>query len=152
MNRINRYLAFCFRLYLGGLFVYASLYKINFPAEFAESIASYQILPYAFVNITAIVLPWVELLTGALLILGIRSKAAVSLIGVMLLFFTVAIVLSLTRDVSISCGCFQSLEEEMSWRTFFRDVAWLLMAVHVYFFDNILLLERRFSLRLREVE
>ena len=56
--------ALAFRLYLGGLFVYASLYKINYTAEFAETIASYQLVPYWGVNLLAVILPWIELISG----------------------------------------------------------------------------------------
>ena len=147
----NKYLAFLFRLYIGGLFIYASLYKINYPGEFAETIASYQILPYALIGFSAVVLPWVELVCATLLILGIRAKAAALILAGLLSMFLVAIFINLLRDAPISCGCFHSLEDEISWGTFFRDVGWLLMTVHVLLFDRIFLLERRFTLRLREV-
>ena len=49
------------RLYLGGVFVGASLYKIALPYEFALSIATYQILPLEVINPFALTLPWIEL-------------------------------------------------------------------------------------------
>ena len=67
-------LALAFRLYLGGLFIYASLYKINYTAEFAETIASYQMVPYWGVNLMAVVLPWIELVSGILLVVGLRTR------------------------------------------------------------------------------
>jgi putative oxidoreductase len=147
----NRYLAFVFRLYIGGVFVYASLYKINYPGEFAETIASYQILPHMLIGLVAVVLPWLELVCAALLILGIRAKAAALVLAVLLSIFLLAILVNLIREAPISCGCFHSLEDELSWRTFFRDVAWLLMTIHILLYDRVWLLERRFTTCLKEV-
>lgn len=147
----NKYLALAFRLYLGGLFVYASIYKINYTGEFAESIAAYQIVPYWAVNVMAIVMSWTELLCGALLIVGIRSKSAVCMIGGLLALFAAAVVLTLVRNIPIGCGCFSSTEPPMSWLTVLRDLAWLALAVHVYYFDSALQLERKFLIRISEI-
>jgi putative oxidoreductase len=147
----NPYIALAFRLYLGGIFIYASMYKISYTAEFAENIASYQIVPYWAVNLLAIIMPWTELICGTLLVFGVRSKAAVLMISGMLVVFITAISLSLVRGIPIGCGCFQSLEEPMTWTTLLRDLVWLAMAVHVTLFDSKLQLERKFQLNIKEV-
>jgi uncharacterized membrane protein YphA (DoxX/SURF4 family) len=142
--------ALVLRLYLGGLFVYASLYKISYPLELAENIASYQIVPFWAVNLMAIVMPWAELICGILLILGLRAKSAIRMIGGMLVLFIVAICLTLVRGIPIGCGCFHSMEEPMTWGTVLRDLVWLAMAVHIHAFDSALQLERRFLLRVKD--
>ncbi|MDQ1333841.1 MAG: hypothetical protein QG552_791 [Thermodesulfobacteriota bacterium] len=145
------YLALVFRLYIGGLFVYASLHKINYPVEFAETIATYQMVPYWGINLTAVVLPWCELISGILLISGVRARSATVIIGCLLVLFTTAIGVSLLRDAPISCGCFQTIGEKISLWTLFRDVLWIAMTVHVFFFDRVFHLEKRFSMILKEI-
>ncbi|TET83658.1 MAG: DoxX family membrane protein [Desulfobacteraceae bacterium] len=147
----HRYLALVLRLYIGGLFIYASMYKINYPAEFAETVASYQIVPYWAVNIFAVVLPWVELISGVLLVAGIRSRSAAVIIGLLMIMFTTATFINLMRDAAITCGCFQAVGEQISWRTIGRDIIWLIMTIHIFFHDKALQLENRFSLILREI-
>lgn len=147
---IHPNVALVLRLYLGGLFIYASMYKISYPIEFAENIASYQIVPFWAVNMMAIVMPWTELICGILLIVGLRSKSAVCMIAGMLVLFILAICLSLVKDIPIGCGCFHSMEEPMNWTTLLRDFAWLAMAIHVYLFDSSLQLERRFLLSIKD--
>lgn len=147
----HRYLALALRLYIGGLFVYASMYKINYPAEFAEAIAGYQMVPYWAVNIFAIVVPWVELISGVLLIAGIRARSATVIIGFFMTMFTIAVFVNLVRDAPITCGCFQAIGEPLSWWTLARDMIWIFMAVHVFLFDRALHLEDRFSLILKEI-
>jgi putative oxidoreductase len=144
------YLALAFRLYLGGIFIYASMHKISYTAEFAENIASYQIVPFWAVNLLAMVMPWAELICGTLLVFGVRSKAAVLMIAGMLALFIAAIFLSLVRGIPIGCGCFHSLEEQMTWTTLVRDLLWFAMAVHVYLFDSSLQLERKFQINIED--
>jgi uncharacterized membrane protein YphA (DoxX/SURF4 family) len=146
----HRYLALVLRIYLGSIFIYASMYKISYPLEFAENIASYQIVPYWAVNLMAIVMPWTELICGILLVVGLRSKSAVCMIGGMLVLFIVAISLTLVRNIPIGCGCFHSMEEPMTWTTLLRDFVWLAMAFHVYTFDSALQLERRFLIQIKD--
>ncbi|UCB47610.1 MAG: DoxX family membrane protein [Deltaproteobacteria bacterium] len=145
------YLALIFRLYIGGLFIYAGMYKINYTAEFAETIAGYGLVPYWAVNILAAVLPWVELISGILLFIGVRARSAAVIIGTMLILFTASITISLLKGAPISCGCFHSLGERISWWTLLRDFIWLVMSIHIFFYDRALHLERRFSWMLKEV-
>jgi len=145
------YLALIFRLYIGGLFIYASMYKINYTAEFAETIASYGLVPYWTVNILAVVLPWVELVSGILLLIGVRARSATVIILTMLVLFTASITISLLRGDPISCGCFHTIGEKISWWTLLRDFLWLVMGVHIFFYDRAFHLERRFSWILKEV-
>ena len=83
------------RIYVGGVFLYASMYKINYPGEFAETIASYQLVPYWAVNLVALVMPWAELVSGVLLVLGVRTRSAAAVIGGMLTLFSLAILITL---------------------------------------------------------
>lgn len=147
----SKYLALVFRFYIGGIFIYASIYKISYTGEFAESIASYQIAPYWAVNFLAVFMPWLELFCGIFLLAGIRTKSAVCIIGGMLALFSAAIALALIRGVPIGCGCFSSTGEPMSWATVLRDLTWLAMAAHVYFFDSALQLEKKFLIRPSEI-
>lgn len=140
------------RVYLGGVFVYASMYKINYPPEFAETVASYQLIPVWAVHLTALVMPWTELLCGVLLILGLRTKTSAALIGAMLFIFGIAIVAALVRDLPIGCGCFTSVEEPLGWQTLARDLMWLAMAVHVYCFPSALQLEERLLMSLKGID
>jgi uncharacterized membrane protein YphA (DoxX/SURF4 family) len=147
----HRYLALGFRLYLAGLFIYASMYKINYTAEFAETIATYQMVPYWLVNAMAVGLPWAELICSILLFVGIRVRSCAVLFCGLLLIFTLAILVSLVREAPISCGCFHTLGDTISWWTLLRDLIWLSMTIHVILFDRSLHLDRKFTLIAKEI-
>ncbi len=126
------------RVYLGLVFVFASVYKIAEPFEFALSVATYQILPLELVNPFTLALPMIELFVGLTLLLGFWTKESAALIAGMMLMFLVALVIALNQDLQISCGCFASQEaaDEISTATIFRDLGWLSLALYTLFLDD----------------
>ena len=61
---------FVLRLIIGGTFVYAALDKIMHPDQFARIIYNYHQVPGQLINIFALFLPWVEIISGVLIIVG----------------------------------------------------------------------------------
>lgn len=138
--RGHHYLVLIARLYIGYIFIYASLHKIAHPASFALDIATYDILPLFLVNVQAITLPWLEIVSGVLVVIGFRTKgAALTIVGMMVMFI-VAISIALYNGLDTSCGCFasQSVAEEdpISYLTILRDVGWLAIAGYIVVFDK----------------
>lgn len=94
------------RLALGGVFIYASVTKIYAPDKFALAISNYRLLPHELIHLAAITVPWVEVVTGLLLILGVWPRAnALILLGLTTVFLFM-ISSALARGLNIECGCF----------------------------------------------
>lgn len=148
----SKELALILRLYIGGIFIYASLYKINYAVEFTETIANYQLVPYWSVNFLAVTLPWLELICGLMLVAGFRAKSATVILGILMFMFTVAVLVNVLRDAPINCGCFSTSDDLIGWNTVLRDVIWLFMIIHIYYFDRMLHLENRFLALLRKIQ
>ena len=102
----NKYLLFIIRVVIAFIFIYAGAEKISNPEDFALSISNYRLLPIASLNFFAVILPWIEIVSGILLLFGISVKENSAIILSLLLLFTIAIVISLFRGLSIDCGCF----------------------------------------------
>jgi uncharacterized membrane protein YphA (DoxX/SURF4 family) len=96
------------RIVLGVVFLLYGLDKITQPGDFAGAIANYKLLPEVFVNLLAVVLPWVEVSCGLLLIFGQWVRSAALLSGAMLVVFLAAVSIALLRGLDISCGCFNT--------------------------------------------
>jgi len=104
---VNRLL----RIVVAGIFIYAGAVKIVNPAGFAEQVDNYRILPYFFVTIVAIVLPWLELICGVLLLSDRWLSASALILLVLNFIFIVAIASAMLRGLDISCGCFAVADE-----------------------------------------
>lgn len=94
------------RLFLGGLFVVASLDKITDPQAFANSILQYKVVGSSLAMVAATFIPSLELLCGLSLIIGLYPRGCELLITLMLVGFTILIASALMRGLDISCGCF----------------------------------------------
>ena len=121
------------RIILGGIFIYASIDKIIAPAHFAKIIYGYYLFPEYSINLIAITLPHLEMVCGTALLLGIYPRSAGTILGGLLLLFSVAISINLIRGVEFDCGCF-SVDEPgyllSAKQLLLRDI--LLFALSIY--------------------
>ncbi|HEX9160327.1 MAG TPA: MauE/DoxX family redox-associated membrane protein [Thermoanaerobaculia bacterium] len=129
------------QLALGAIFIIAALPKVADPPSFAHMIYNYRLLPGALINISSLVMPWVELLCGIALVAGVWRKPALAIIGLMLIVFIAAISFNLARGNAIDCGCFnvslanRTVEERLGDMRLdiLRDLGMLLMVAQVWF-------------------
>jgi len=120
-------------------FVAAALPKLVDPPSFAHMVYNYRLVPGAFVNLMALVMPWLELLAGLALILGIWTRVSTGLVGALLLVFIAAISLNLARGNAIDCGCFdvaqanKTIDERLADMRLdiLRDLGMLLMVAQI---------------------
>ncbi len=141
----NPYTSVVFRWAVGLIFVYASMDKLLHPSAFAVAIYNYKILPGSLINLVAITLPWVELVCGILLIIGLSSRAAALILSILLLIFFSALSISLYRGIDISCGCFSvsTTADKIGISYMVRDLLVLAMSLQILFFDgNFLSIDR----------
>ncbi len=137
-SRINRCVILLFRLVLGVLFIYASIHKILDPWTFAESIRYYLLLPPPLINLVAITLPWVEIICGAFLVVGLFPRSSAAVVSALLAIFSAALIISLARGLDIECGCFDAGQggESITALYVLRDLALLFMSLSVMMYDE----------------
>src|SRR5713226_4663173 len=105
-SKILRPIALLLRIALGGIFVYAAWSKLKDPwALFAMAIDSYRVLPLWAVEWLARTLPWIELLIGALLIVGRWMRISTAATSLLLLVFFSLMVRAYVKGLEINCGC-----------------------------------------------
>ena len=102
----HNWVEFLSRWCLGIIFLYSSYHKIIDPAQLAKIIYGYGLFPHYLINLIAIILPFMELISGLALVLGIYPKSAAIIINAMLLIFIISIAINLIRGHQFNCGCF----------------------------------------------
>ena len=134
-NHLFRYFYHGARFILGVIFVYASYDKILHPKAFAEVVYNYQILPDGLINVTAIFLPWLEILIGVFLIVGFWMSGVAIWCNIMLAVYIGALCFNLARGLNVNCGCFSTTKgSTISIETILWDVAFLALSAYLLFF------------------
>lgn len=124
------------RLVLGGVFLVAGATKALNPGELAASIRTYELgLPEWFVTISAYALPYLEILIGFYLLIGLFTRISAWTTNAMMAVFILALVQGALRGLEIDCGCFGTAagggDPGNLWLDAARDVVLLALGLHV---------------------
>jgi uncharacterized membrane protein YphA (DoxX/SURF4 family) len=94
------------RLILGGVLFAAGYLKVGKADESQMAVRAYEMLPIPIANILGLILPFIEVVIGALLILGALTRVMAALGGFTMIVFIIAIAQAWARGLNIDCGCF----------------------------------------------
>lgn len=137
----NGWIEVVFRWFLGITFIYASYYKILSPTDFAKMVYGYNLFPDVLINLIAIFLPFIELISGLSLLLGIYPRSAALIINGLLLAFIILLTINIIRGHEFDCGCFSAKEsgspKMMANLMVIRDVIYLIMGLQVFLFNGV---------------
>lgn len=90
------------------IFICAAIPKILDPAQFAQNIANYALVPPILINALALILPWLELIIAILLICRLWPWTSFFILNALLLIFLAALASAYFRGLDIDCGCFST--------------------------------------------
>ncbi len=134
------FLQFPLRIALGGLFVFAAFTKLNNIQAFAFAIKGFKVLDAdkhgQLIISAAYTMPWIEMIAGVMLIIGLRTRAAIATIGLMLMFFIVALIHVILDDtIDADCSCFGDMnlvcDSAVSWCQVIRNLILLLPVIYL---------------------
>jgi uncharacterized membrane protein YphA (DoxX/SURF4 family) len=118
------------RVIIGGIFIVAGVAKVGHPADFAAQIAGFQLLPRVVIAPMAIVLPYLEILLGGYLVIGLFTRTAAWCAVALLALFDAAIASAVVRGMTVSCGCFGPSDKTVTtWAEVARDAIFVVLAI-----------------------
>jgi uncharacterized membrane protein YphA (DoxX/SURF4 family) len=134
---MNKALLNLLRTIVGLLFIFSGLIKANDPLGFGYKLQEYfEVFHIAFLNdyatVFAILLCTIEIVLGALLLLGIRSRNVAFGLLLTIIFFTFLTFYSAFFEVVTSCGCFGDAIPLTPWQSFSKDIVLLIMILYIY--------------------
>ncbi len=91
---------------LGGLFIYAGILKMENPTQFALEIRNYHLLSPFLAALAAVYLPCLEVIVGFLILIKKWISPSLTILGILIFIYMIAIASAWWRGLDISCGCF----------------------------------------------
>jgi uncharacterized membrane protein YphA (DoxX/SURF4 family) len=101
-----RWVGLVARLVVGGVWLWAGLLKVTEPEASVTAVRAYQLLSPSLADGVGRVLPMLEVVVGACLILGLLTRVAGGVSAVLQVAFIIGIASVWARGISINCGCF----------------------------------------------
>lgn len=133
----NEYLLLLARLALGVVFIFAGMEKISNPENFAMAIYAYRLFPEILINLLAVVIPWIEVVSGLLLLFGTGARENAVIITSLLLMFIIIILISLARGLNIECGCFGTASgSRVGWQKVLENSGLVILGFYIIVFEN----------------
>lgn len=125
------------RIFVGVLFIFSGLIKLNDPLGFSYKLEEYfEVFGLTFLNSTSVFLSIflcaLEVILGVLLLVGISSKKVVKGLMLLIVFFTFLTFYSAFFDVVKSCGCFGDAIPLTPWQSFTKDLILLILIIYIY--------------------
>lgn len=122
----------------GLLFIFSGLIKANDPTGFGYKLEEYfHVFGTHFLNdysvIIAIAICSLEILLGALLLLGFWGRTVAWGLLLLILFFTFLTFYSAFFEVVTSCGCFGDAVPLTPWQSFGKDLVLLVLILIIFF-------------------
>lgn len=117
----GRLAGLAFRLYVplrlgaGALLLYAGTAKVFEPLAFYQAVLHYRLLPGGASAFVSAVLPWVEVVLGAALLLNLCATGAWLAASLLFGAFSAARALVVLQGTAVSCGCLPIQEGVSSW-------------------------------------
>jgi len=93
---------------LGAILCVASWHKVQDPLDFAKILYNYRLFPAWSIHALAIYVPWIEMVTGMALVLGVFRRGAALMSTLFFVSFILVLGINLARDCPTICGCFNT--------------------------------------------
>jgi uncharacterized membrane protein YphA (DoxX/SURF4 family) len=94
------------RLVVGAVWIVAGAAKLPDPAQSVDAVRAYQLLPSSLVQPVGQLLPVIEIVVGAMLVLGLLARGAAIVSALLFAAFIIGIASAWARGITIDCGCF----------------------------------------------
>lgn len=125
------------RLLLGGTFIFAGIAKVSNITTLIWEIKQYQIIGGGLATAYGYLLPFAEIILGALILAGLLQRISAALTGLLTLSFLIAKITAVARGLDIHiCGCFGPAVPLLSIYSWIIDFVLLVLAVHLSLLES----------------
>lgn len=133
------------RLFVGVLFIFSGLIKLNDPVGTEIKMEEYfHVFADDFGSFFQLFIPWsleigfilivLEIVLGVALLIRFKMPVTSSLLLILILFFTALTFYSAFFNKVTDCGCFGDAIKLTPWQSFTKDVILTVLILHLYYY------------------
>ncbi|MDH4092284.1 MAG: DoxX family protein [Cyclobacteriaceae bacterium] len=133
------------RFFVGGLFIFSGLIKLNDPIGteikleeyfevFAEDFGSFFLFFKDYALEIGMVLIVLEVVLGVAVLVRYNMRITTSVMLVLMIFFTFLTFYSAYFDKVTDCGCFGDAIKLTPWESFYKDIILMVFVVHLFWY------------------
>lgn len=133
------------RVFVGGLFIFSGLIKLNDPIGTKIKLQEYfEVFSSDFGSFFEIFIPWalplgmllivLEVVLGVAVLINYRMKLTMSIMLALLTFFTFLTFYSAYFNKVTDCGCFGDAIPLTPWQSFYKDVILMVFTLHLFWY------------------
>ncbi|MFL6081541.1 MAG: MauE/DoxX family redox-associated membrane protein, partial [Ornithinibacter sp.] len=86
--------------------IWAGATKVGHPLTAQRAVQAYEIFPTGLANTIGLALPFLEIILGVLLVLGLFTRPVAIVSTLLMVAFIIGIAQAWARGLTIDCGCF----------------------------------------------
>lgn len=142
---MKKYIDLFSRIFVGGLFIFSGLIKLNDPLgtqikleEYFEVFAQdfspvfHHLIPFSLgIGLLLIIL---EIALGAAMLINYRMKHTTTVLLLLMVFFTFLTFYSAYFNKVTDCGCFGDAIKLTPWQSFWKDIVLMVFVLHLYWY------------------
>lgn len=126
----NRCAILAFRVILAAFFLVSSYGKlVDIERYSVDAVYNFGVLPMVLARPFGLIMPFIELLCGLGLLLGVLTRLSAVGIALMSVAFFIAKAVVLSQGRSIECGCFGAVVDTLASVTIFMDLPTMALAL-----------------------
>ena len=117
------------RIGIGGVFIYSGWNKLLSPIqEFEYALEQYHLFSGIWTAVVANVIPWLEFILGAFVMLGFMRKQSAQMLSGLCLGFILVLASTVIRGIDVAnCGCFGDAIHLSPQQAMMVDIGFLLL-------------------------
>ncbi len=140
---LNKVIDVFSRVFVGTLFIFSGLVKLNDPIGTEIKLEEYfTVFADSFSSIFSIFIPWalgialflivLEIVLGVAVLLNYRMRWTAVVLLILMIFFTALTFFSAYTGKVTDCGCFGDAIPLTPWQSFYKDIILMVFVLHLF--------------------
>ncbi len=145
---MRKYIDWFSRFFVGGLFIFSGLIKLNDPVGTEIKLEEYfEVFAVDFGSFFQVFIPFalpiglflvvLEVVLGVAVLINYRMRLTTTVLLVLIIFFTFLTGYSAILNKVTDCGCFGDAIKLTPWESFYKDLILIVFILHLFWYRKV---------------